>query len=208
VRNKMFFIVTAVVSLVAIVWWPSSTTDDPYLPEESDSALPKSENAKFTITPEVLYSPPTEAKPKPAHALGIKEPPLATQPVPGNETTIDAVREERMEGGDRKPMMTYDNVPEVTPTSEQLADAERYNEYETREEMKPDNTYLEAENPEMQNIAQQLQAMRDAGTDESVIREAEEKLIQSQQMIQRLQDQQSISKTENDNPENDSEVFP
>lgn len=193
----MFFIVIAVVGLMAFVWWPSNNTDDLFLSAESNPALPILENAKSTTSPKVLYSPSTEAKPEPAHAR--EKQPLKTQPVPEQQTISESVREARVDGDELIPPMTDDTaLPEVTSTPDQLIDSEQYNEYETREEMKFETTFFEPENPEIQNIAQQLQAMRDAGADEAAIHEAEEKLIQSQQMSQRLQDQQSISKIEND----------
>ncbi|MES2824921.1 MAG: hypothetical protein V4732_15055 [Pseudomonadota bacterium] len=195
-RNKIFFIGITAVSLLAILWWPSSNTDDPSLSEESNSALPILADAKSTITPKVFHSPATQAKP--ADTPGIKEQPLKTQPASLDETTIELMHEALIASDDRTPPMNYDTATEVMPTNEEFADPE-LNEYGTREEIKLENTDFEATNPEMQNITQQLQAMRDAGADEAAIYEAEEKLTQSQQMTQRLRDQQSISKVENDN---------
>lgn len=71
-----------------------------------------------------------------------------------------------------------------TPTPEELASPELNSDYETRQEMKLKIAY-----PEMQNLNQQLQDMRDAGLDEKSLREAEEKLIQLQAMTKYLQEQ-------------------
>ncbi len=199
-RNKIFVVVIAVISLVAILWWPSSNTDDPSLSEENNPALPILENTKST-TSEVFYSPPTDAKSKSADTLDLKEPQLESQPESRYEAAIESINEARLEDDDRTTPTTYDSVPELTPTPEELASPEPYNEYETREEMLITNA--ETADPEMQNITQQLQVMRDAGLDEAAIREAEEKLIHLQQMTQRLHDQQSISKATDD-----SEVSP
>jgi len=186
VRNKLVFIVIAVLSLGAILWLPSS-----------NPALPISENAKSTFTRGALYSPPTEAKPTPAATIGIKS---ETQPEFRDKTALESPHEARSEGDD--------TVPEVTSTSEELAEPEHYNEYETRGEMQLENAYLEPENSEMQNIKQQLQAMREAGLDEAAMHDAEEKLVQLQEITQRLRDQQSISKAENDSAEDGSDFLP
>ncbi|MES2674629.1 MAG: hypothetical protein V4660_10335 [Pseudomonadota bacterium] len=193
-RNKIFLFGITAVSLVGILRWPSSNTGDPFLSGDKDSALPISAGAKSIITPKILYSPPTQAKP--ADTPGIKESPLETQPASPDETTIELMHEALTGNDDRTPPMIYETVTDVIPTNEEFADPE-LNEYETREKMKFEHTDFEAENPEMQNITQQLQTMRDAGADEAALYEAEEKLTQSQQIIQRLRDQQSISKVEN-----------
>lgn len=177
----------AVVSLLALVWWSSSNIDDPSLSKKNDSASTKSKNVKSVNTPEVFYSPPPKAKP--ADTPDTKEPLVENQTEPWDETAIESMREARLQGDDRTPPITRNNVPAEAPTPEELADPELYSEYETRQEMKLKSAYVAAAYPEMQTITKQLQAMRDAGLDEAAVREAEEKLIQLQQMTQRLQEQ-------------------
>ncbi|MES2823482.1 MAG: hypothetical protein V4732_07765 [Pseudomonadota bacterium] len=177
-QNKVFYIAIALVSLVAIWWLSSSNTDEDSLSESAKNApvSPLSRNAKSAATPEVFYSPKNEAKSKP---VGNLQSPLATQPEAMGEAANGSMRESRVPGDD------------PTPGSEEVVNAEPGSEYIQREDMEIKTANPQTENPEMQNLAQQLQAMRDAGLDEAVMREVEEKLIE----LQRLQDQQTISKS-------------
>lgn len=159
----------AAVSLVTVLWW--TNTDDTEAFKEIHPTLPVLKNTKPAITQEILFPPQTEAKP--TGTLVPKEPQVEIQPESRNQSTIVSIREAPSNGNDRAPSTTYDTAPEVTPTPEALGD------------------------PEMQQIIQQLQAMRDAGLDDVTIRDAEEKLTQTLSITQRLRDQQSISKPEN-----------
>lgn len=187
-QNKAFYIAMAFVSLLAIWWLSSSNTDDVSLSEsaENDQGSSLTKNATSANTPEVFYSPPAEVKSKPGVSL---QSPLATQSEAVDEAPIDSMHESRLPSDDR------------TPVPEEVVDPELNSEYQAHEEAEIKTDYSEtanaptdlppAESPEMQNLAQQLQTMRDAGLDETVVREVEEKLIE----LQRLQDQQTISKS-------------
>ncbi|MES2676235.1 MAG: hypothetical protein V4660_18500 [Pseudomonadota bacterium] len=192
-RDKAFFIAVAIVSMLAMWWLSSSNTDVPLSEsEKSDAVSPLTENGK-SAAPEVFYSPPTAAKPNPAHTLDSQESLPSAQVQSLNETANETTGEARLPSDDR--------LPAETVSPEETINPELGNEYVTGQETELNNDYVEAVNPEEQAISQQLQAMRDAGLSEAAVREVEEKLIQ----LQRLQDQQSISKS---NPEDGSDFSP
>lgn len=204
VQNKTFSIAIAVASLVTVWWLSTSNTNDTSLSEfgQNDPVSPLSKNVKSATTPKIFYSPPPAAKPKPSDTFAIKEPlkkeslkiePLKIEPLKKvqseswNEAPIETTRDARLQGDDR--------LPEEPHTSDELPASEPNSEYDTHQEPELKNDYADATNIEIHAISQQLQAMRDTGTGETALREAEEKLIQ----LQRSQDQQSISRVEEDN---------
>jgi len=190
-QNKALFSAIAVVSVVAIWWLSSNNIHDIALSEseKSDSVSALSKKVEFATTPKVFHSPPADVTPKRDDIMEIKQPIKKSESESWDATAIKTAQEAR---SDVDNITTDTAQAEEATTPDDSAEPELNNEYDMHQETEFNGDQVEAADAETQNIYQQLQTMRDAGLGETATREAEEKLIQ----MQRLRDQNSISKTE------------
>lgn len=185
----MSLIFIAVAGVCGALWWSLSGDENHTVFNNTNfsasSSMPTT-NARDIAMP-TYYSSSVKAKSK---VNGGSESSLENeQAQTWDEPAIAQLREARLHGDDRAPPIVRNEAPHETPTPEELASPELYNNYETRQEMKLKAAYIDAAHPEMQHIQEQLQAMRDAGLDHVAMQEAEEKLTKLQAMTQHLQEQ-------------------
>ncbi len=169
---------------VLVAYWSLSNDEQPIPVSDNVNISPKPPKEAHTAMPAMPYQVPA-IKPKKNTSAADTEP----EEERWDETAIEQMREARIHGDDRAPPIVHEPVTEQRATPEELASPELYNAYEAREEMKLKAQFVSAAQPQMQELKQQIQAMKDAGLDQAAIREAEEKLIQLDAMTNQLQKQ-------------------
>lgn len=181
-KNSVLLALLAGATLVA--YWSLSNDEQPVTVSDNVSISPEPLKETHAAMPAMPYQVPA-IKPKKNKSAADAEP----EEDRWDETAIEQMRDARINGDDRAPPIVHEPVTEQRATPEELASPELYNAYEAREEMKLKAQFVSAAQPQLQELKQQIQAMKDAGLDQAAIREAEEKLIQLDAMTNQLQKQ-------------------
>lgn len=116
---------------------------------------------------------------------GDGEYPQPGDPIELDPEAIASLREARLHGDPRTPPIER-SAPRELPTAEELADPERYQEYEVRQERKVKQAFVAAAGPEAEKLRADIARGREMGIPEEEIAKAEEKLRRLEAMRAQL----------------------
>lgn len=102
--------------------------------------------------------------------------PAQVDPQALDEQAVTSLRQGRVYGDPRTPPVLREAAPSETPSPAELADPERYAEYEGRQQRKLIAGFLRAAGPEISRMQQQLVVAEQAGLARPQLDEGREKL--------------------------------
>lgn len=163
--------------IAAVGYWLQST--------ENDSAAPAAMGA---VTAAAAAQPQAGGGQWPANPYGDPATQRGDSPLLPTESYRDAassMAEARLNGDPRTPPLQR-SAEQEAPTAEELADPDKYKQYEARQSKKLYAAYIQASDSEVPKLKQLIERGKAEGVSAEEIAQAEEKVRRIQQMRDKL----------------------
>lgn len=116
-----------------------------------------------------------------AGVLNVDSPPVEPLYVP-----LNSLADARLNGDPRTPPIVRSTVEREMPTSEELADPELYQEYETRQNQKVYRSFYSASKNKLAEMEKLMEQARSQGVPDDKLREGDEKIAKMKAMRKKL----------------------